>query len=299
VAVVPFTELLESARERSAAVGAFTCYDLVTGYAVLAAAEAHDVGVILLVSASAARAPTGPALLRGLRTLAEQVRSPSCLQLDHCDEPALMDMALAAGAGAIMADGSQLPDDRNAELVGRAVKLASGYEAAVEAELGHIAGDEENADGSGTGTLTDPVQADSFVRHTGTQCLAVSIGNIHGRYRHRPRLDFARLREIRRHVRTPLALHGASGLRDADVRRAIGGGICKVNVNQELRSRWFESVRSLSEAFATGAQLLALERRLADDLQDVVAAKLKALAPPAGPIGDQGHHQTIREEQDG
>lgn len=297
--VVGFSELLAGAGESSTAVGAFTCYDLVTGSAVLAAAKGRGVGVILLVSASAARAPSGPGLLRGLRELAEQAPGPCCLQLDHCAEPTVIQAALAAGAGAVMADGSQLSDEGNAELVCRAVDLAASYGAAVEAELGHVAGDEELAHGGGAGTLTDPLGAQRFVAETGAQCLAVSIGNVHGRYRQPPRLDFARLSDIRQRVPVPLALHGASGLADGDLRQAIAAGICKVNINQELRSRWFASMRSLSRQLAAGAELLALQRCLADDLQDVVAGKLEALAPARAPAGGQSRGSKQGEKQHG
>jgi tagatose 1,6-diphosphate aldolase GatY/KbaY len=284
VAIVVFTELLESARARTAAVGAFTCYDLVTGAAVLAAAEARAAGVVLMVSASAARAPSGRGLLRGLRALGEQAGCPACVQLDHCNDLALMELALDAGAGALMADGSRLPDERNAELVTRAVELARGFGAGVEAELGHVGGDEEVAGAGNQGVLTDPEFAQRFLARTGAHCLAVSIGNAHGRYRHPPSLDFPRLRSIRRRVQAPLALHGGSGLSDKLVRRAIVDGICKVNINQELRTRWFQSVRTLVGELAPRAELLELQRRVTGDLQEVVTTKLDGLEPVANTI---------------
>ena len=73
---------------------------------------------------------------------------------------------------------------------------------------------------------------------TGAACLAVSIGNVHGIYRDPPRLDWERLEAIRSAVAAPLSLHGASGIADADVRRAIAAGVAKINVNTELREAY-------------------------------------------------------------
>lgn len=294
-------ELLADAQQRSAAVGAFTCYDLLTGAAVLAAAERRSVGVILLISAQASRAPTGPGLISGLRVLAERSSARCCLQLDHSDDPQLMHVALEAGVGALMADGSQLPYEQNVTLVGRALRLAARYQAAVEAELGHISGDEEFADEAQPGGLTDPDEAERFVRDTGADCLAVSIGNVHGTYRHPPTLDLARLHAIRVNVKTPLCLHGASGLSEQDIRRSVTEGIVKININHELRTRWFQTIRPLSEKLAHGTQLLALQRQLTDALRAAVDAKLAALEPPRGgaqPESGQVQDQRPEEQDD-
>ena len=76
------------------------------------------------------------------------------------------------------------------------------------------------------------------MRSSGVGCLAVSIGNVHGHYTGTPALDWERLERLRG-AGAPLALHGASGLPDADVRRAVSLGIAKVNVNTELRAAYF------------------------------------------------------------
>jgi tagatose 1,6-diphosphate aldolase GatY/KbaY len=111
-----------------------------------------------------------------------------------------MRTALEAGAGAVMADGSALPDADNAALVRSAVELAAAYGAGVEAELGRIEGDEDVTTAVAAGALTDPEQATPFVAVTGAACLAVSIGNVHGAYRAPPDLDWERLATLRQRV---------------------------------------------------------------------------------------------------
>ena len=277
-----FPELLEAAQTRGAAVGAFTAYNLETAAAVARAAEEREQPVMLLLSAAAFRSPLGPPLTAALVAIAKAAAVPCCVQLDHVGDLGEMEAALELGCGALMADGSRLPEAENAALVAAAVELAVGYGAHVEAELGRIEGDEEVAAAVRAGALTDPTQAAGFIARTGAACLAVSIGNVHGAYAEPPALDWERLAVVADAVAVPLSLHGASGLADADVARCVAGGICKVNVNTELRQRYFAVLRDSAGGFARGAQLLALGEVLAECVAEVVTGKLETLAGRSG-----------------
>jgi len=178
-----------------------------------------------------------------------------------------------------MADGSKLPLDENAAFVRAAAAAAAPHGGEVEAELGGIAGDEDAAAAPAAGALTDPEEAADFARRSGAACLAVSIGNVHGAYREPPALDWARLERIRRCVATPLSLHGASGLPDGDLARAIRLGICKVNVNTELRERYLQATAARLERARAGARVLELNLAQAEAVAEAVAAKLAALEP--------------------
>jgi ketose-bisphosphate aldolase len=272
-----FSELLESAQARQAAVGAFTAYNLEQALGLLRAAEERDTGVILLVGAQSLAAPSGPLLLSALVAAAREASAPVCVQLDHVDDLALIRSAFELGAGAALADGSRLPLDDNVALVRRAVALAGESGGEVECELGGITGDEDVAAAVAAGALTDPSEAAAFIERTGAACLAVSIGNVHGTYRDPPSLDWPRLEAIGRQVGVPLSLHGASGLSDADVRRAIAFGIRKVNVNTELRERYLETTADRLEAARPGARLLELNAAQIDAVAEAVHSKLAIL----------------------
>ena len=207
---------------------------------------------------------------------AERSRVPACVQLDHVDDLELVESACELGAGAVMADGSRLPFDENVELVREARAVAARVGADVEAELGHVEGDENVAIAVARGALTDAGEALEFVERSRAACLAVSIGNVHGRYRDPPRLDWARLAAIRARVPVPLSLHGASGLDEADVRRAVALGIAKVNVNTELRERYFEATASALESTMPALRLLELHEAQVAAVGEVVDAKLDA-----------------------
>jgi tagatose 1,6-diphosphate aldolase GatY/KbaY len=270
-----FREVLDERRAAGAAVGAFTCYDVTTALGVVQAAEARTAPVMFLVAEASLRGPSGRLLLPALLAVADAARVPVCVQLDHVSDDALVDEALAGGIGAVMADGSKLPDDENASFVA-AVRRRAGV-AGVEAELGHIEGGEDVAAATDAGALTDPDEATGFVAATGCDCLAVSIGNVHGRYAAPPQLDWERLAAIRDRVEIPLSLHGASGLPDDDVRRAIALGVCKVNVNTELRERYLAELEAGLPAARDGLRLLDLQAGVVDGVAAVVAAKLEVL----------------------
>jgi tagatose 1,6-diphosphate aldolase GatY/KbaY len=275
--IAAFGELLARARQARTAVGAFTCYDLTTALGVLRAAGARDAGTILLVSEASAREPDGPLLVSALAAVASEARTRCCVQLDHTADPGVIEAALTAGAAAVMADGSRLPAAENADLV-RRVRAIAPAPAGIEAELGHVAGGEDVAVATAAGGLTDPDEAAAFVAEASPDCLAVSIGNVHGVYRDTPTLDWIRLARIREGLDgVPLSLHGASGLPDELVRRAVELGVCKVNVNTEIRSRYLDEVARRLPHVREGARLLELHRAVVDAVANVVSVKLELL----------------------
>jgi tagatose 1,6-diphosphate aldolase GatY/KbaY len=274
--LTPFREILEERRVAGAAVGAFTCYDVTTALGVVRAAEARGDPVLLLVSEASFRSPSGRLLLPALLAVADEARVPACVQLDHVADDELIDAALSAGVSAVMADGSKLPAAENAAFVAAVRARAAG--AGVEAELGHVEGGEDVAAATEAGGLTDPAEAAWFVAETACDCLAVSIGNVHGKYARPPELDWERLEAVRHSVDVPLSLHGASGIPDADVRRALALGICKVNVNTELRERYLAQLEAGLPPAREGLRLLELEAGVVDAVADAVHAKLAVLS---------------------
>jgi ketose-bisphosphate aldolase len=273
--IAGFGEMLAAARSRGTAVGAFTCYDAESAAGVLSAAGGRP--VVLLVSAGLVTGPGGDLLAAALRAMAERVAAPVCLELDHAHDLDAIRAGCELGFGAVMADGSHLPREANVELVLAARAIARPLGIAVEAEVGLVTGDEEVAVPADAGALTGPGEAERFARDTRPDCLAVAIGNVHGLYRGTPRLDLDRLREIAARVDVPLALHGGSGLPDAEVRAAVAAGIAKVNVNTELRQAYLERTERELPAALDGARLLALHRAQADAVRTVAERKLELM----------------------
>jgi tagatose 1,6-diphosphate aldolase GatY/KbaY len=174
-----------------------------------------------------------------------------------------------------MVDGSHLAYADNVAFTQTMVALAHTHQAVVEAELGRLTGTEDGLTvPEYEAKFTDPAQAADFVAQTGVDALAVCIGNVHGRYRREPCLDFDRLAALQRAVSIPLVLHGASGLPAAMVRQAITLGVRKFNVNTEVREAYVEALRGGLQA-AGSPDVLDLMRQAEAAMQTVVAAKLQ------------------------
>jgi len=177
--------------------------------------------------------------------LAKTHNQPLAIHLDHHETFDDIAQKVQAGVRSAMIDGSHLPFADNVALVKRVTDYCHRYDVSVEAELGRLGGQEDDLVVDSKDTLyTHPQQAREFVALTGIDSLAVAIGTAHGLYTATPKLDFERLEEIRSHVDVPLVLHGASGLSSADIRRAIGLGICKVNVATELKIAFSDALKS-------------------------------------------------------
>lgn len=273
--------MLEQARSAVRAAGAFTCYDSTQAAGVLDAAEDAGVAVILLVSPGSFRLRRGADCLAAIRTLADRSPVPACVQLDHVSDLDVVRSAFTAGAGAVMVDGSNLPREDNIALTRAAVELGRATGGEVECELGGIAGDEDVAQAIAAGALTDPAEAADFTRRTGAACLAVSIGNVHGHYHDAPALDFDRLAAVRAATPIALSLHGASGLPADQVRRALAGGVVKVNVNTELRGRYLAAVGAGLECWRAGSDLQSLGVSVRAVTAEAVAGTLALFTDPA------------------
>jgi tagatose 1,6-diphosphate aldolase GatY/KbaY len=269
-----FAELLQDHRARGTALGAFTCYNFETAAGVLQAAQERASSVIILISEKSFAAAHGEYLVAAMRAIAERAPVPVCLQLDHISDLKRIEAAFALGVGAVMADGSRLSFEQNIAFVREATAIAQRYGGYIEAELGRIEGDEDIATAAQAGAFTDPEQAAIFVEQALPSCLAVSIGNVHGVYHHPPALDWERLERIRAHTAAPLSLHGASGLSNEDLWRAITHGIAKINVNTEMRSRYFQVAAEQLPQMARGSRLLELQLVLTEALAQVAGAKV-------------------------
>ena len=172
---------------------------------------------------------------------------PAALILDHGQSFASAMAALRAGYTTVMADYSMASFEDNIHAVRRIVESAHPLGVAVEAELGHV-GDGFEYDKTRDAGLTDPAQAQEFVRRSGCDMLAVAVGTSHGAYKGEPRIDFERLAELDKTVSVPLVLHGGSGTGDENLRKAAHGGIRKVNLCTDLFNGYEAAVRKAAAA---------------------------------------------------
>ncbi|MGB5822854.1 MAG: class II fructose-bisphosphate aldolase, partial [Proteocatella sp.] len=196
MALINSRELLKYAYEGNYAIGAFNVNNMEIIQGIVAAAQKEQSALILQVSAGA-RKYANPIYLRKLVEAAiEETNLPIVLHLDHGDSFELCKSCIDDGFSSVMIDGSALSFEKNIELAKRVVEYAHERNVTVEAELGKLAGVEDDVNISAAdATYTNPDQAVEFVERTGIDSLAIAIGTSHGAYKFagEPSLDFARL----------------------------------------------------------------------------------------------------------
>ena len=157
---------------------------------------------------------------------AQKASVPVCFHLDHGPSELEMTRMLRWGATGIMLDGSAYPFDENVAMTKQAVETCGYVGVGVEGELGHVGMVTDDS----MDDFTEPEEAARFVKETGVSCLAVLVGNAHGRYKKTPKLDIERIAAISEATNhTPLVLHGGSGIPDEQIKLAVKSGIRKMN----------------------------------------------------------------------
>jgi tagatose 1,6-diphosphate aldolase GatY/KbaY len=238
-------EMLLAAQRDGYAVPAFNVHNLETVQVVAETAAAMSSPVILAGTPGTFSYAGTDYLISICHEAARRYRIPLVLHLDHHEDLRDIETKVRAGIRSVMIDASHFPLADNIKQVSEAVRLCHGFDASVEAELGRLGGQEDDlVVEEGDSYFTDPIVAKHFVEATRIDSLAVAIGSAHGLYQGEPKLDFTRLGQIRQQVDIPLVLHGASGIPEEMIHRAIGLGICKVNVATELKIAFADAVKA-------------------------------------------------------
>ena len=258
--------ILNKAKKGRYAVGAFNFVNMEVLQGIINAAEIEKSPVIVQTTEGAIDYAGIEYISAIALTAAKKAKVPVALHLDHGKELSYIRAAIKNGYTSVMIDGSHLPFEENIAITKKAIALARKKNVSVEAELGTLGGIEDNV--SGKVALTDPDKAVEFVRRTKVDTLAVAIGTSHGAYKFKgkSKLDFKRLKQIKEIIKIPLVLHGASGIppdivkkaikygaklkhthgvSDAHVRKAVKNGICKVNIDSDLRLTFDAAVREV------------------------------------------------------
>ncbi|MFX4262681.1 class II fructose-1,6-bisphosphate aldolase [Pelotomaculum propionicicum] len=242
-------ELLKKAEGGGYAVGAFNCNNMEIVQAIVAAAEAENAPVIMQASQGAIKYAGIDYIVAMANLAAERTHVPVALHLDHGTSFEQCMQCIRAGFSSVMIDGSKLPLAENIKLTKRVLDVARAVGVSVEGELGKIGGTEDDITVSERDAFfTDPGEAETFVRETGVDSLAIAIGTAHGQYKGIPELDFPRLEKIKSLVNIPIVLHGSSGVPDDAIREAIRLGVRKVNIDTNIREAFTEAARKVLDA---------------------------------------------------
>ena len=263
MSLVTSTEMFKKAYEGGYAIGAFNVNNMEIIQGITEACNETKSPVILQVS-KGARAYANPTYLKKLVEAAviENPDIPICLHLDHGPDFETCKSCIDGGFTSVMIDGSSLPFDENIELSKKVVEYAHEHGVVVEAELGTLAGIEDDVKvEAGKASYTKPEEVEEFVTKTGCDSLAIAIGTSHGAYKFKPgtkpQLRFDVLDEVTKRLPGfPIVLHGASsvpqefvniinqyggnmpgaiGVPEEQLRQAARSAVCKINIDSDIR----------------------------------------------------------------
>jgi fructose-bisphosphate aldolase class II len=235
VPVVPLNQILDRAFAERYGVAAINVVNDLTLEAVLAAAVEQRSPVIIQTSVKTVRSIGLDLLFAMWRELTAGIEVPVSLHLDHCPDRSVITACLRKGWNSVLFDGSSLPVAENQRQTVEVVAEARQYGAQVEGEIEAITGVEDDI-GSDEVAATQslPVALD-FIRTTGIDVFAPAIGNAHGVYHSEPKLDAQRVSDIVTAQPIPIALHGGTGMTDAQFTDLIARGCAKVNISTALK----------------------------------------------------------------
>jgi len=234
--------MLQKAKKEKYAIPQFNINNLEWTRYILEECQKNDVPVILGVSEGAAK------YMGGFTVVTEMVKAliedlnitiDVCLHLDHGSSVESCKKAIDSGFTSVMIDASKYPINENIEITKEAVQYAHSKNVSVEAEVGHIGGNEDGVSGD---IYHATVEECIALSNTGIDSIAPALGSVHGLYKGEPNLNFERMCLINQTLNIPLVLHGGTGIPDYDIKRAIECGISKININTELQIAWHDAV---------------------------------------------------------
>ncbi len=247
--IVQIERIVNKAKKQKYAIGAFNTSNLEITLAIVRAAVKMKSPVIIQTSESAIEYSNTEVLFNLIKTVANTVGKsvPIAIHLDHGKDLSIIEKCVKVGYNSVHIDASVEDFKTNIKLSQKVAKLARlaskrahKHHIWVQAELGAILGKEglvklKTGEIDMKDLMTDPEQAAEFVKQTGLNTLAVSVGTIHGHFQGIEKVDLPRLQKIAKAVNVPLVMHGGSGLKDVDFKKAIANGISIINIDTNLR----------------------------------------------------------------
>lgn len=251
--IVSVKDILMKAQEGKYAVGAFNTVNLETTQAILHAASELRSPVIIQMTEKTLDYAGGRAIYHLVRDLVEcyYPTLPVGIHLDHGKSFELVERAVEIGFNSVMYDGSRKKYVDNAAMTKRVVDFCHARGVSVQGELGSVpyVGETSTQAIIWEEYMTDPEEACRFVEETGVDALAVAIGNAHGFFPERSEPDYARLEKLRKCVRVPIVIHGASNWEGEKVSKVISFGATCFNIDTALRLSFLSQ---LSQTLSSG-----------------------------------------------
>jgi fructose-bisphosphate aldolase class II len=241
VPVVPLKEIVDRAFSERYGVAAFNIVNDLTLEAVLSAAVEQRAPVIVQTSVKTVRVVGSDVIMAMWRAMTAGIEVPVSLHLDHCPDRAVISECLAKGWNSVLFDAHELPVAENQRQTVEVVAEAHALGASVEGEIEAITGIEDDHGSDEEGEQQGLSVALEFIRTTGVDVFAPAIGNAHGVYAREPKLNMQKVTDLVEAEPVPIALHGGSGMSDAQFTDLIARGCAKVNISTAIKMAYMRS----------------------------------------------------------
>ncbi len=298
--LVTTKEMFEKSMKEKFAIGAFNVNNMEIIQGIVDGAAKQNSPVILQVSSSAIKYARIPYLRKMVEAALEEHDIPIALHLDHGPDFETCKMCIDNGFTSVMIDGSKYDFEENVAITKQVVEYAHSKGVVVEAELGKLAGVEDDVNVSENDAMyTDPEQAKEFVERTGCDSLAIAIGTSHGAYKFKgeARLRFDILHKVKELIpNTPIVLHGAStvipelvelcnnnggnipgakGVPDEMLHQASLEGVSKINVDTDLRLAMTGAIREVFNSDPSVFDPRKYLKSARDKIEETVTHKIR------------------------
>lgn len=301
MSIVTSQEMFSKAYAGGYAIGAFNVNNMEIIQGITEAAKECNAPVILQVSSGARKYANRTYLVKLVEAAVIETGLPICLHLDHGDSFELCKACVDDGFSSVMIDASSKPFEENVALTRQVVEYAHAHGAVVEAELGTLAGIEDDVKVKAEdSSYTRPEDVQEFVERTGCDSLAIAIGTSHGAYKFKPgtkpQLRFDILEEVQKRLPGfPIVLHGASsvipefveminayggnmpdaiGVPEDMLRQAAAMAVCKINIDSDLRLAMTASIRKYFDEHPEGFDPRAYLKPARTAIHDMVRHKI-------------------------
>ncbi len=275
-------EYFEKAQKEGWAVGQFNISNSETLRAIVQTAQILKSPVIIGTSEGESKFLGLKQAVALIKIFRKETKLPMFLNLDHGKSFGYIKKAIEAGYNMVHFDGSELPLSENIKITKKIVGIAHKKGVLVEGEVGFIPGSSQilnKAPKIKKEDLTNPNEALKFIKVTGVDSLAISIGTLHGMKAlgENPHLNLQRLKEIRKKIgdKAFLVLHGGSGTPEEDIKNAIKLGIVKININTELRLAYTNALKKALKENPKETTPYKYLPQVIEAVQKVVEEKIK------------------------
>lgn len=273
--VVAMKQILDRAFDERYGVAAINIFNDLTLDAVLSAAAELDSPLIVQTSVKTVKWYGARVLHSMFTEMTRNIGVPVSLHLDHCPDRAVISECLKTGWNAVLFDAHALSVAENQRQTIEVVAEAKSFGATVEGEIEGIEGVEDDL-GSDAASAEQPLEvAVEFIRKTGIDCFAPSIGNKHGEYKSPPKLNAQRISELVSAQPLPMVLHGGTGLSQAQFDDLISRGCAKVNISTALKVRYIEANREFLQNNPKNFDPPSLFKYVRDACKELTKAQIR------------------------